>query len=140
MLRTPLVEAWRFALKLGGKNPRTPLHVSWSPAYAADGVDDWQRVQLQIQSGVPQDVVLTEAGYEQDQVKKWLDEEPEQKSLDGRLKSMQTLGAYLQAAGLAQVLGVTMGASGTQGTLSGPFYEAAAQLVDQIITTTDRPG
>src|SRR5215217_2021190 len=68
---TTIKESWRLALKLAGKSQRVPLHVSWTPAYAATSVHDWQGVLLQLQCGVPQDVALVEAGYELEQVQGW---------------------------------------------------------------------
>jgi hypothetical protein len=124
-------ESWRFALKIAGKNHKVPLHVSWTPAYAATSVHDWQAVNEQIRAGVPQDVALVDAGYELEQVQGWLDPKPEQRTLDSRIEIVKDLAAAFQAAGLAGVLGVTMGASGAMGTPSGPVYEGLVELFEQ---------
>jgi hypothetical protein len=124
-------ESWRFALKIAKKNHRVPLHVSWTPAYAATSVHEWQAVNEQIRAGVPQDVALVDAGYELEQVQGWLDPKPEQRTLDSRIEVVKDLMAGFQAAGLAGVLGVTMGASGAMGTPSGPVYEGLVQLFEQ---------
>jgi len=131
ILATSVKEAWRFAFKIAKKHPKGPLHISWSPAYIADGVDDWQRIQLQIMTGVPQEVALIEAGYEKDQVQTWLDESDEQMGLRDRMKLALEGAQALQAAGLAGVLGVTVGASGTMGTPSGPVYDQLTGLLQR---------
>lgn len=131
ILGATIKEAWRFALKIAGKNQRVPLHVSWTPAYAATSVHDWQSVLLQIQCGVPQDVALVEAGYELEQVQGWMDTKAEQRTLDSRVDVVKEIMAGFQAGGLAGVLGVTVGASGTVGTPSGVVYEQLEQLLLQ---------
>src|SRR5215207_4288397 len=117
-------ESWRFALKIAGKSSRAPLHVSWTPAYAATSVHDWQSVLLQLQCGVPQDVALVEAGYELEQVQGWTDTQAEQMTLDARVKLIQDLLAAFQAGGLANLWG-PLAASAAP---SGPVYEGLEQL------------
>ena len=131
ILAASIKEAWLFAFKVAKKRPKGPLHISWSPAYIADGVDDWQRIQLQILCGVPQEVALIEAGYEKDQVQTWLDESDEQMGLRDRVKLALEVAQAMQATGLAGVLGVTVGASGTVGTPSGEIYEELSQLMQR---------
>jgi hypothetical protein len=131
ILAATIKEAWQFAFKISSKRPKGPLHISWSPAYRADGLDDWQMVQLQILCGVPQEVALIGAGFEKDQVQKWLDSSDEQMGLRDRMKLALEAAQGFQAAGLAGVLGVTVGASGTVGTPSGPIYEQLASLLER---------
>lgn len=120
-------ESWRFALKIAGKSQRVPLHVSWTPAYAATSVHDWQGVQLQLLCGVPQDVALVEAGYELEQVQGWMDKQAEQMTLDARVKLVQDLMAGFQAGGLANLWG-PLAASAAP---SGPIYDGLQKLFSQ---------
>lgn len=124
-------EEWRFAMKIAGKNHRAPLHVSWSPAYAATSVHDWQSVQLQILCGVPQDVALTEAGFELEQVQGWLDKDAEQMTLDARVSLLKTLAEAMQAAGLAGVLGTAPASAAPSGTVYQGFVELFGQATEQ---------
>jgi hypothetical protein len=88
-------------------------------------------VNEQLRAGVPQQVALVDAGYELEQVQSWMDTRAEQMTLDSRVDVVKEVMAGMQAGGLAGVLGVTMGASGTMGTPSGPVYEALLQLLEQ---------
>jgi hypothetical protein len=125
---TVIQEEWRFALKMAGKSPRVPLHVSWTPAYAASSVHDWQSVLLQLQCGVPARVALVEAGYELEQVEQWLDDKPEQMSLEARVKLLKLLAEAAQAFGLAGVWG-PLAASAAP---SGLIYSQVEDLVKDL--------
>jgi hypothetical protein len=129
MLRGPIIDAWLFAMKIAGKSP-TPLRISWSPPYVADGTDDWQMNELKLRCGVPQQVVLTEAGYEADTVRTWLDQEPEMSSLDTRIKRMQDISLMAQQFALA----------GVSASAGGPLWASLEELGRQAVTVTDRPG
>jgi hypothetical protein len=120
-------EEWRFALKIAGKNHRVPLHVSWTPAYAATSVHDWQGVELQLRCGVPQDVALVDAGFELEQVQKWMDKRAEQMTLDARVKLVENLLMAFQAGGLANLWG-PLAASAAP---SGPVYDGLVQMFEQ---------
>lgn len=117
ILGATIKESWRFALKIAGQNHRAPLHISWTPAYAATSVHDWQSVLLQLQCGVPQDVALVEAGYELEQVQGWTDTQAEQMTLDARIKLIETLTAAMQAAGLAGVWGPLAASAAPSGVI-----------------------
>jgi len=129
MLRGPIIDAWLFAMKIAGKTP-TPLRISWSPPYVADGTDDWQMNELKLRCGVPQQVVLTEAGYEADTVRTWLDAAPEMAGLDAQIARFERLSLAAQQFALA----------GVSASTGGPLWAALNDLAVRSVTVTDRPG
>jgi hypothetical protein len=160
MLRAPVVETWQFALKATEREV-VKLRVSWSPPYAADGIDDWQMVQSKQTAGVPQHLTLTEAGYEADDVTRWLDDDPEQLSLAKRVELFGVVAAAAQNLGLAGLLGgmpmgpggqgFSGGGMGTRSASGAPalpappppdpkFKAMILELLDTITTaTTEQP-
>jgi hypothetical protein len=129
MLRGTIVDAWMFALKIAGKQAKR-LHVSWSPPYVADGVDDWQMNLLKLQCGVPMDQVLVEAGYEIETVRQWMDVNPEQAGLTQRLGWMKD----------AAIITRDFALGGLSASASGPVQDAIFELVRRATTVTDKPA
>lgn len=128
MLRGTIIDAWMFALKIAGKKAKK-LHLSWSPPYVADGVDDWQMNELKLRCGVPMDQVLVEAGYEIATVREWLDKNPEQASLQQRILWVQGLAVAARDLSLA---GVSASAGGWADTFN--------DLLTRATTATNKPA
>jgi hypothetical protein len=102
--RAPIQEEWLFALKLAGIGSRK-VAVQWTPAQAATDVSDWEVIAAKQEAGVPADQTLTEAGYTNDQVLRWMDKTPEQMSVPQRIRLASEL------AGVAQGIGTAVSAS-----------------------------
>jgi hypothetical protein len=73
-------------------------------------------------------VALVEAGYELEQVEQWLDDKPEQMSLEARVKLLKLLAEAAQAFGLAGVWG-PLAASAAP---SGLIYSQVEDLVKDL--------
>jgi hypothetical protein len=98
----PTLEAWKFTLKVVSVKAGT-LEVRWVPVEQATGKEDWEVVALKQGAGVPQGQTLVEAGYEQETVDGWLDDEAEDMDLMRRADLM------VKVADAAQKLGAAVG-------------------------------
>lgn len=110
----PTLELWKFTLKSVGVKTST-LEVRWVPTETATGKEDWETIGLKQQAGVPQGQTLVEAGYEQETVDTWLDDDAEAMDLMRRADLM------VKVADAAQKLGAAVG--------SGVMNEGQAQAV-----------
>lgn len=70
MLKSPIVETWKFVLKIRGVQA-DQIDVRFAPAQAASGKDDWETIGLKQAAGVPKDKTLIEAGYDAEEVATW---------------------------------------------------------------------
>lgn len=70
MLRGPVQETWKFALRVRGITVER-IDVRFAPAESATGKSDWETVALKQEAGVPKDQTLIEAGYEPELVSTW---------------------------------------------------------------------
>lgn len=102
MLTAPTVEAWKFTLKVVGVKAQT-IEVRWVPQEQATGKDDWETIGLKQGAGVPQGQTLVEAGYDQETVDGWLDDDAEAMDLLRRADLM------VKVADAAQKLGAAVG-------------------------------
>lgn len=102
MFTSPTQEVWKFTLKTVGIVVTT-VEVRWVPQETATGKEDWEVIGLKQGAGVPQGQTLVEAGYEQDTVDLWLDDEAEDMDLMRRADLM------VKVADAAQKLGAAVG-------------------------------
>jgi hypothetical protein len=109
--RSTVSEQWRAMMRLA-RIPVSKIDVRWKPAYVAEGVQDWQAIALQQAAGVPTDQTLVEAGYDDRQVKAWLDSSTEAMSLSQRVDLV------VKIADAAQKLSATVSASGGMNVVS----------------------
>lgn len=65
-------ELMTFALRLLGVED-TPVAVQWMPAQTIEDKDFWEVAEKKIAAGVPARQVLAEAGYTENQISKWLE-------------------------------------------------------------------
>ncbi len=114
-LTSPIKAMATHILVLLGVEEGQVIDVRWKPAYTANDTHDWQAVQLKQQAGVPTDQTLIEAGYDDRQVGKWLDETVEAMSLRQRVDLLVTIADAAQKLSAA-----TASASGTSGMNVNP--------------------
>lgn len=125
-------EHWRFAMKLAGA-PVRRVDVRWAPAYQAEDLHDWQTIETQQRCGVPVDQTLHEAGYDDLQVKAWLDGTSEAMPL------MQRVGLVVQIAdAMATMTNSSLAASGVSGT--DPGMLAVQKLLAQAMQQNTEPA
>jgi hypothetical protein len=89
-------EEWLFILGLLGVRV-DDIDVRWAAIASATGLDDWLTAKAKIDAGVPVDQVLTESGYEPEQVQKWLDADAEANTLADRVSLLAEIGTAIQA-------------------------------------------
>lgn len=89
-------EEWTFILGVLGIDV-DDVDVRWAPVQSAAGLSDWDVVTAKIANGVPVDQALVEAGYEPEQVAKWLDSEAEANTLAERVSLLSEIGSAIQA-------------------------------------------
>lgn len=82
------------------------VDVKWEPPGVINDPDWWAVANLRRDHGVPQEVILVEANYPPEQVKQWLDEDDEARTLLQRITMVEKLGTALQTLGSAVALGV----------------------------------
>jgi hypothetical protein len=102
MFTAPTLESWKFTLKAVGTKVST-LEVRWVPVEQATGKEDWEVISLKQDAGVPQAQTLVEAGYEQETVDGWLDDEAEDMDL------MRRADLVLKIADASQKMGAAVG-------------------------------
>jgi len=105
MLTSPTAETAAFILKVLSV-AFTSIEVSWDASQAATGLDDWQTIAVKQAAGVPQDQTLVEAGYEPEQVARWLNDESEAMDLSHRITLLGAIGDAVQKIGSGVALGV----------------------------------
>lgn len=105
MFTGPTQEAWKFTLKTVGITVTT-VEVRWVPQETATGKEDWETIGLKQDAGVPQGQTLVEAGYEQETVDGWLDDEAEDMDLMRRADLMVKVSDAAQKLGAAVGSGV----------------------------------
>lgn len=93
-----------FALSLAGVTDAT-VQITWAPVQQVTDAEGWGVVGTKIANGVPPEQALVEAGYERDQVKKWLDE-PGNNEMLRRIAVLGQLGDAATKLGTAAGLGV----------------------------------
>lgn len=102
---SPTLEVWKFALKLVSVAPGT-LEVRWVPTETATGKEDWETIGLKQSAGVPQGQTLMEAGYAQETVDTWLDDDEEAMDLVRRSELVVRIADAAQKMGAAVGSGV----------------------------------
>lgn len=126
MFTSPVQEAWRLALHLVGKKASATLEVRWKPVRVASDKADWETIGLKQGAGVPQGQTLVEAGYEQDTVDGWLDEDAEAMDLMRRADLM------VKVADASQKLGAAVGS----GVMNA---EQAQQVIAMLMGVKEEP-
>jgi hypothetical protein len=130
--RGTISEQWRFAMKLAGR-PVPRVDVRWAPAYMAEDLHDWQTIETQQRCGVPVDQTLHEAGYDDEQVKAWLDGTAEAMPL------AQRVGLVAQIAdAMATMTNASLSASGVADGDSG--MAAIKVLLAQAMQQNTNPA
>lgn len=102
IMTAPTREAWTFALDLTGMTAGR-LEVRWEPVQVAADKADWETIGLKQDAGVPQNQTLVEAGYDQETVDGWLDDEAEDMDL------MRRADLVVKVADAAQKMGAAVG-------------------------------
>lgn len=98
-------EEWLFVLRLLGVKVED-IDVRWAAVQSATGLSDWQTAQAKIDAGVPTDQVLMEAGYEPEQVARWLDSDAEAATLADRVALLADIGQAIQSMSAGVEAGV----------------------------------
>lgn len=89
-------EEWTFVLRILGIQVKD-VDVRWAAVQSATGLSDWETIEKKIDVGVPVDQALMEAGYDPEQVAKWLDADAEANTLADRVALLSEIGAAIQA-------------------------------------------
>lgn len=118
MFTAPTLELWKFTLAAVSVKVTT-LEVRWVPQETATGKEDWETIGLKQSAGVPQAQTLVEAGYEQETVDKWLDDDAEAMDLVRRADLV------VKVADASQKLGAAVG--------SGVMNAEQAQAVIAVL-------
>lgn len=127
MFRSPLVELAQFLLKVLGTRA-AKVEVRWDAAQSATGLDDWQIIAAKQAAGVPIDQTLVEAGYDSEQVARWLDAQGEAMDLGHRVDLLGKIGLAVQSIGSGVALGVVS-------------QEEASSIIQMVLdqATTENP-
>lgn len=112
LFRSPLIEMAQLILKMRGTKPGV-VEVRWDAPDSATGVEDWQVIAAKQTAGVPVDQTLVEAGYDPEQVARWLDDQGEAMDLGHRVDLLGKIGAAVQSIGSGVALGVVDQADAT---------------------------
>lgn len=102
---SPTLELWKLTLRIVGMKADT-LEVRWVPTETATGKEDWETISLKQSAGVPQGQTLVEAGYEQETVDGWLDDDAEAMDLVRRADLVVKIADASQKMGAAVGSGV----------------------------------
>jgi len=129
MFKAPLTELAQFILKVRGVRA-VKVEVRWDAPESATGLDDWTMIQAKQASGVPMDQTLVEAGYDAEQVQRWLDSDAEATSLAGRVALLGQIGAAVQSIGSGVALGV-LSAEDANAAIAMVLDQATSQNTDQ---------
>lgn len=105
LLTGPQVELHEYILRLKGLKSET-INVQWMPTETAVGTDDWAVIQAKQDAGVPQDVTLTEAGYDPVRVQRWMSDQADVMDLQSRVELLNSIGDALTKLGTASGLGI----------------------------------
>lgn len=105
MFTSPFSEVALFVLKVRGVRA-TSVDVRWDAFESATGVDDWTVIAAKQSAGVPVDQTLIEAGYESEQVARWMDDQAEAMDIGHRVDLLGKIGAAVQSIGSGVALGV----------------------------------
>lgn len=125
-------DAYEFALELVGITD-VEVSVKWKPVVTASGSDDWSTVEKKINLGVPVVVALTEAGYPEDEVEGWLNDETGA-DLMRRVQLLVQIGTAVQALGAGVGLGVVSAeqVGGIIAKILGATGEALPELEEPV--------
>lgn len=100
-------ELYSKALEIAGISDPGELEVAWARADVIMDPDWWGVATIRREHGVPQDQILREANYPDDDIKTWLDDQDDEaRSLLERITLVEKLGTALQTLGSAVALGV----------------------------------
>ena len=97
---------WASALDMVGLGNRSEVDIEWASAGVILDPDWWEVATARRDHGVPQDVILREANYPADEVKKWLDQQGEAMAMAHRIRMVKELAEGLSTLGSAVALGV----------------------------------
>ena len=89
-----------------GLGNRSEVDIEWASAGLILDPDWWEVATARRDHGVPQDVILREANYPADEVKKWLDQQGEAMAMAHRIRMVKELAEGLSTLGSAVALGV----------------------------------
>lgn len=89
-----LADAYEFALHLMGHD--VEVDVKWEPLGPAVSAEDWNIVTTKVNAGVPTKVALVEAGYPEDEVESWLNDQSGS-DLTRKVALLGQLGTAVQA-------------------------------------------
>jgi hypothetical protein len=118
--------AFTFALRILGYDDVT-VTVQWEPAEVVSDAEGWQTVKAKIDSGVPRETALVEAGYAPETVRGWMATIDDDSELMRRIAILERLGAAVQALG-----------AGVQ--LEAITSDQVTLLLDRVLTATTTLG
>lgn len=99
-------EVYGKALEIAGVSVAGELTIVWGRADVIMDPDWWNVATVRRDHGVPQEVILREANYDEDEIRKWLDEDQEARTFLEKVTILEKLGTALQTIGSAVALGV----------------------------------
>ena len=97
-------DAYVFALELL-KITDVTVNIKWKPVQVASGREDWDIIKAKMDAGVPVLTVLTEAGYPEDEVEKWLTDQTGA-DLVRRVALLNSIGTAVQALAAGVAVGL----------------------------------
>ncbi len=118
--------AFAFALRLLGHDDVT-VDVRWHSAQQINDADGWATIRAKIDSGVPRERALVEAGYPLELVRAWLTDLDDDAELQRRVELLAGLGEAIQRLGSGVALGAVTEAQ-------------VAALLDGVLAATARTG
>lgn len=126
-------DAYEFALELLEIDDVT-VTVKWKPVQVASGKEDWDIINAKIAAGVPVLTVLTEAGYPEDEVEKWLTDETGA-DLVRRVALLNSIGTAIQA--LAAGVSVGLVSPEQAGTILAKIIGAVGEALPDLEEPVD---
>ncbi len=127
-------DAYELALRMMGITG-VAVDVRWEPVSAVNDMNGLNVLKAKADLGVPSEVLLNEAGYPDEQIKKWL-ESQESLSLERRIQLLSELGTAVQALSAGVTAGVVSD-SQTQAFISRIIGNLAEGTSDSDVTGPD---
>lgn len=127
-------DAYEFALKMLGIT-NVSVDIRWKPAQQVNDSAGWSVIQMKINSGVPPQVALEEAGYGTEQVEEWL-KDATGADLGRRVTILGQIAIATQALGASIVTGA-VSAQQVQAIISALFADVLAGTDHQLPKADD---
>lgn len=99
-------EVYGKALEIAGEPNAGEVTIVWGRPDVVMDPDWWEVASIRREHGVPQEVILREANYDEDDIRAWLDDEDEARTLLEKIALLDKMGDALQKLGSAVALDV----------------------------------